>query len=133
MPNTISLPPPNSTLLLMHWGEYRSLGLRRMNYRPSQPNRLNFDSSLKWTRPHSSSVHMMSSEANFSRFILFFLEMFRLLISYSTVQIYFIKSSGNSVSWYFNAKVSISSFRDRGCCRKSILFFIHYQFICLPL
>ena len=46
----------------------------------------------------------------------------RLRWSYSTVQIYFIKSSVNSVPWYFNAKVSISSFRDRGYCHESILF-----------
>ena len=46
----------------------------------------------------------------------------RLYRSYSTVLIYFIKSSGNSVPWYFNAKVSISSFTDSGCCRKSMLF-----------
>ena len=42
--------------------------------------------------------------------------------SYQTVQMYFIKSSGNRVTWYFIVKVSISSFRDNGCCRKLILF-----------
>ena len=42
--------------------------------------------------------------------------------SYSTVQIYFIKSSGNSVSWYINAQFSISPFRDSSSCHKSILF-----------
>ena len=46
----------------------------------------------------------------------------RLCRSNSTVQIYFIKSLGNCVPWYFNAKVSINSFRDSGCCHKSILF-----------
>ena len=50
MPNTITLPPPNLTLLLtMHWGEYRSLGLRRTNLFPSQLNRVNFNLSLRWT------------------------------------------------------------------------------------
>ena len=29
--------------------------------------------------------------------------------------------------WYFNAKVSISSFRDTGWCRKSIIFFYSLQ------
>ena len=51
--------------------------------------------------------------------------LFRNLIlrkSYSTVQIYFIKSSVNSVSWYFNAKFSIDPFIDGGCCHKLILF-----------
>ena len=49
MPNTITLPLPNLTLLIEHRVEYRSLGLHRTNLLPSQPNRLNFDSSLKWT------------------------------------------------------------------------------------
>ena len=75
MPNNITLPPPNLTLLLVHWDEYRSLELRRTNLLPSQPNRLNFDSSLKWTQSHCSSVHMTYSVANFNRLILFFLEM----------------------------------------------------------
>ena len=42
--------------------------------------------------------------------------------SYLTVQIRFIKFSGNSLPWYFNVKISIRSFRDSGCYRKSILF-----------
>ena len=46
----------------------------------------------------------------------------RLRRSYPTVYIYFIKSSGNSVPWYFNAKVSIRSFKDCGYRHKSILF-----------
>ena len=49
--------------------------------------------------------------------------------SYWTVQIYFIKFSGNTVHWYLNAKISISSFRDSGCCCKLILFLIHYESI----
>ena len=31
MPNTITLPPSNLTLLLVHWGEYHSFGLHWMN------------------------------------------------------------------------------------------------------
>ena len=55
----------------------------------------------------------------------------RLCRSYKTVQIYFIKSSGNSVPWYFNAKVIwVFAFRDSGCCRKSIPFF--FLFITNP-
>ena len=38
----------------------------------------------------------------------------RLRRSYSTVQIHFIKSPRNSVPWYFNPKVSITSIRDSG-------------------
>ena len=76
MPNTLISSPSSLTLLLLRWGEYRSLGLRRTNLLLSQPH---------------------------------------------------------SVPWYFNAKVNISSFRDSGCCRKSTFFFIHYQYISLPL
>ena len=34
MPNTITLPPPNLTLLLVHWGEYLSLGLHWTKFLP---------------------------------------------------------------------------------------------------
>ena len=61
--------------ILVHWGEHRSLGLHWTNLLPSQPNRLNFDSSLKWTQPHCSSVQMTCSMANFNHLICFFLEM----------------------------------------------------------
>ena len=43
VPNTITFLPPNLSLLLVHWGEYRSFGLRRTNLLPSQPKRSNFD------------------------------------------------------------------------------------------
>ena len=76
MPNTITLPFPNSMLLLVHWGEYLSLGLHRTDPHPSQPNRLNNDSLLKGTQSHCYSVHMTCWVANFSRLILFFLEMY---------------------------------------------------------
>ena len=46
----------------------------------------------------------------------------RLCSCYSTVQIYFIKSSENSVPWNFNAKLSISSFKESRCWCKSMLF-----------
>ena len=75
MPNTITLPPPNLKLLLVHWGVYGSLGLRRTNLLPSQANRSNFDSSLKWIWSHCSSIYMTCSGANFNRFFSFFLEM----------------------------------------------------------
>ena len=107
-------------LLLIPWGKYCSLGLHRMNLLPSQLNRLNFDSSSKGTQFHCSSVHMMCLVANFNQLVFF--GNVRLCRCYSTVQIYFIKSSGNSEPWYFNAKDSISSFRDSSCCHKWILF-----------
>ena len=121
MTNTIILPPPNLKLLLVHGGEYRSLGLRRTNLLPSQPNRLNWLIAEKNTIPLSFSRYdVFSGKFQVAHFVL--LRNVRLHRNYSTVQIYFIKSSGNSVPWYFNAKVSISSFRDSGCSRKSILF-----------
>ena len=43
--------------------------------------------------------------------------------NYSTVQIYFIKYSRNSVPWYFYAKVSISSLRGRGYFHKQFFFY----------
>ena len=61
MQNTITLLPSNLTLLSVHWDGYRSLRLRRMNFLPSQRNRLYFDSSRKWTQSHCSSVHMTCS------------------------------------------------------------------------
>ena len=75
MPCTITLPLPNLMQLLVHWGKYRSLGLRWTNLLLSQPNRLNLDSSLKWTQSYYSLVHMTCSVANFNWLILFFFEM----------------------------------------------------------
>ena len=105
MPNTITLPPPNLTLFLVHRGECHSLGLHRTNLLPSQPNRLNFDSSLKWTQSHWS-CDVFSGKFQSAHFVL--LKNIRLRRSYSTIH-YFITSSGNSVPWYCNAKFSISS------------------------
>ena len=78
-----------------------------------------------------SPYDVFSGEFQLAHFVLF--RNVRLCRSYLTVQIYFIKSSGNSVPWYFNANVCISSFRDSGCCCKSILFLIACQTIYLPL
>ena len=44
---------------------------------------------------------------NFKLLIFFFINL-RLCRSYSIVQIYFIKSSGNSVIWYFNVKWALA-------------------------
>ena len=65
-----------------------------------------------------SQYYIFSSKFQSAHFVLF--RNVRLCRSYSTVQIYFIKSLGNSVLSYFNAKVSINSFRDSSC-HKSIL------------
>ena len=123
MPNTIILPLQNLTLLLVLWGKYHSLGLHQINLLSSQLNRLTSDSSLKWTQPHCSLVHMTYSVADFNQLFVLFRNV-KLRGSNSIVQIYFIMSSGNSVPWYFDAKVSISSFRDSDCyvCHKSFFF-----------
>ena len=111
MLNTITLPPPNLNPLLVHWGESHSLGMRRRNLLPSQLNRLNFDSSLKWTQSHCSSIHMIIGKFPSVHIVPF--RNLRLRRSNLTVQVYFIKSSGNKVPWYFNTKVNISSFENR--------------------
>ena len=67
-----------------------------------------------------SQYDMFSGKFQSAHFVLY--RNVRLCRIYLTIQIYFIKSSGNSAPWYFNAKVSISSFRDISCCCKSILF-----------
>ena len=72
MPNTTTLPPPNLMLVLV---QCRSLVLHWTNLLSSLPKSLNFDSWLKWTKSHCSSVYMLCSVANFTRLILFFLEM----------------------------------------------------------
>ena len=101
MPKTISLPPPNLTLLLVHWGKYCSLGLRRTNLLPSQPNRLNSDSTLKRTQSQFSSVHMTCSEANFYRLILFVIEMKGFVTDFFAMFIMYeqVKSRGNLVKY----------------------------------
>ena len=53
IPYTIMLPPPN---FLMHWGDKHSPFLHLTNLLPSDPNKLNLDSSLKWTMFHCSSI-----------------------------------------------------------------------------
>ena len=67
-----------------------------------------------------SPYDVFSGKFQSTHFLLF--RNVKLSRSFLTVQIYFIKSSGNSVPWYLNAKVSIRSFRDSCCCHKSILF-----------
>ena len=116
MPNTITLLPPNLMQHLVHWGEYRFSGLRRTNHLPSLSNRLNFDSLLKGTQSHCSSVLMTCSVANFNQLILFFFRNVRLHRSYSMVQLYFIRSSGNSVPWYFRVKVLLLFLAKRNIC-----------------
>ena len=67
-------PPPNFTVFLTHWGDKRSPFLRLTNFLPSDPNKLNLDSSLKWTIFHCSSVHKICSVAKSRRTFWFFFE-----------------------------------------------------------
>ena len=65
-------PPPNFTVFLTHWGDKRSPFLRLTDLLPSDLNKLNLDSSLKWTIFHCSSVHRRCSVAKSRRTFWFF-------------------------------------------------------------
>ena len=67
-------PPPNFTVFLTHWRNKCSPFLRLINLLPSNPNKLNFDSSLKWTIFHCSYVHTICSVAKSRRTFWFFFE-----------------------------------------------------------
>ena len=68
-PNTITLSPPNLMLLLVHWGEYHSLGLCQMNLLSSQSNRLNIEMN---TIPlFFSQYDMFSGKFQSAHFVLF--------------------------------------------------------------
>ena len=56
IPYIITLPLPNFTVFLRHWGDKHFPFLRLTNPFPSDTNKLNLDSSLKWTAFHCSSV-----------------------------------------------------------------------------
>ena len=73
---------------------------------------------------------MTCSEANFNRLILFFLEMQSFVKSTRLFKFISLRLREIVLPWYFNAKVSLYSFRDSGFCRKSILFlFITNPFV----
>ena len=72
VPYTITFLPPNFTVFLTHWGEKRFPALRFTNHLPSDPNKLNLDSSLKWTIFHCSSLHRICSVAKSRRTFWFF-------------------------------------------------------------
>ena len=122
MLNIITLPPPNLRLLFVHWGIYRSLRLRRMNLFPVPTEQVKLWLIAKMTTIplFCISYDVFSGKFQSPHFVLF--GSVKCRSSCSATQIYFIKSSGNSVPWYFNAKVSINSFRDSSCCCKLILF-----------
>ena len=67
-------PPPNFTVFLTHWGGNCSPFLCLTNLLPSDPNKLNFGPSLKWTIFHCSSVHRICSVAKSRRTFWFFFE-----------------------------------------------------------
>ena len=73
MPNTITLPPPNLTIDFIQFLDSLLPAHRRTNLFPSEPNKLNFDSSLKHTLAQSSSVHRTCFAAKLRRAFLFFL------------------------------------------------------------
>ena len=61
IPHTITLPPPNFTVFLTHWGDKHSTILHLINLLSSDPTKLNLDSSLKWTIFLCSSVNTICS------------------------------------------------------------------------
>ena len=71
---TITLSPPNLTDFLTHWGVKRSPLLRLINRLPLDPNKVNLDSSLKWTIFHYSSVRRIYSVAKSRRTFWFYFE-----------------------------------------------------------
>ena len=67
-------PLLNFIVFLTHWGDKCSQFLRLTNLLPSDPTKMNLDSSLKWTIFHCSSVHMICSVAKSRRTFGFFFE-----------------------------------------------------------
>ena len=74
LPHTITLHPPNFTCFLTPWGDKHSPFLRLTNILPSDRNKLNLDSSLKWAIFHCSSVYTICSLAKSRRTFWFFFE-----------------------------------------------------------
>ena len=70
----ITLFPPNFTVFLTHWGDKRSPFLHLTNLLLSDPNKLNLDSSLKWTIFHCSSVPTICLVAKSRQSFWFFFE-----------------------------------------------------------
>ena len=62
------------SVFLTHWGDKRSPFIRLTNLLPWDPNKLNLDSSLKWTIFHCSSVHRICSVENSRQTVWFFFE-----------------------------------------------------------
>ena len=56
IPHTITLHLQNFIVFLSHWRDKHSPFLRLTNLLPSDPNKMNLDSSLKWTIFHCFSV-----------------------------------------------------------------------------
>ena len=66
------VPPLNFTVFFRHSGDKRTPFIRLSNLLPSGPNKLNLDSSLKWTIFHCSSVHRICSVAKLKGTFWFF-------------------------------------------------------------
>ena len=105
----------------MHWRDKRSPFLHLTNLLPSDPNKLNLDSSLKWTIFYCSSVHRICSAAKSSRTFWFFFEIkglqhgatdFSLFNLWETIflEIGFPVCSQNA--WEIDVAVSKQSFKD---------------------
>ena len=74
IPQTITLPPPNSTFFFTRATDNLYPFLRRTHVFPSDPITLYFDSPVKSTCDHFSSVQTTCSLANLKQAFWFFLE-----------------------------------------------------------
>ena len=113
-PPTITLPPPNFTVFLMHWGDKCFPFLRLKNLLPSDPNKLNLDSSLKWTIFHCSSVQTICSVAKSRQNFLFCFEIkgLWLIFPYLTYEKQFFKRLAFLFAHKMHIAVSKRSFKD---------------------
>ena len=74
IPHTIMIPTPNYTVFLTYWEDKHSPFLHLTNHLLSDSNKLNLDSSLKWTIFHCSSVHKICSVTKSGQTFWFFFE-----------------------------------------------------------
>ena len=116
-------PPPNFTVFLMYWGDECSPFIRLTNFLLSDPNKLNLDSSLKWTIFHCSAVPRICSVAKSRQTFDFSLkskvcdmESKPLIFLYSTYKKQFFSEIGFPVcsqsTWGIDIAVSKWSFKD---------------------
>ena len=110
---------PNFTVFKTDWVVKHSSFLRRTNLLPSDPKKLNLDSSLKWNIFHCSCVHRMRSVAKSRRTFWFFfeikgcnLESIPLIFPYMTYEKLFFLRLTFPFAHKMDVAVSLRSFKD---------------------